>query len=125
MSMDDLIVRAGKKIKDSRNAKLLESDVKKNSGFHYDYNFRPLLIKVIGLVRVEQLEAKLDTAKQTKMKAALELLKAARNSVAHTYVKNPSGGAIIAAPSVSIAYFSDIYEGLMDIERGMKKLNII
>ena len=59
------------------------------------------------------------------MKAALDMLKAARNSVAHTYVKNPSGGAVIAAPSVSMTYFNDIYAGLMNIEMEMKKLKMI
>ncbi|AKU23503.1 hypothetical protein [Massilia sp. NR 4-1] len=125
MSMDDLIERAGKKIKDPKNVKVLEQDIRRNSGFQYDTNFRPLLIKVVGLVRVEQLEAKLDMVKHTKMKAALDMLKAARNSVAHTYVKNPSGGAVIAAPSVSITYFKDICDGLMNIESEMKKLKII
>lgn len=125
MSMDDLIERAGKKILHEKNSKALESDIKRNSGFHYDNNFRPLLIKVIGLVRMEQLEKKLDVAKHTKMKAALDMLKSARNSVAHTYVKNPSGGAVIAAPSLSVTYFNDIYAGLMDIEKEMKGLAII
>lgn len=125
MSMDDLIERAGKKIKEQKNNKSLEADVKRNSGFHYDTNFRPLMIKVIGLVQVEQLERKLDMAKHAKMKAALDMLKAARNSVAHTYVKNPSGGAVIAAPSVSMTYFNDIYAGLMNIEMEMKKLKMI
>ena len=126
MSMDDLVERAGNNLNTSTNITYLEKEIiKKNYGFDYDRNFRQMLMKVIGLVRLEKLELRLDTAKFTKMKAALELLKKARNSVAHTYVKNPSGGATIAAPTVSISYFHDIYDGLKDIEANMKRLNII
>ncbi|MFZ3116953.1 MAG: hypothetical protein WA159_01420 [Variovorax sp.] len=126
MSMDDLAYRAGKTLVAAPNAKYLEREViRKNYGFDYEKNFRPMLMKVIGLVRLEKLERNLDVSKHTKMKAALELLKNARNSVAHTYVKNPSGGMVIAAPSVSLSYFSDIYDGLKDIEEKMKSLKLI
>lgn len=126
MSMDDLVKRAGRGLKDSDNIKHLDNEIiKKNYGFDYDRNFRPMLTKAIGLVRLEKLEGRLDVAKQTKMKAALELLKKARNAVAHTYVKNPAGGTTIAAPSVSMSYFRDICDGLKDIEANMKKLKII
>lgn len=126
LSMDDLVERAGKNLKLSPNIKKLNDDIiKKNYGFDYDRNFRQMLMKVIGLVILEKLESGLDVAKFTRMTAALELLKKARNAVAHTYVKNPSGGAIIAAPSVSMTYLQDICNGLKDIETQMKKLKII
>lgn len=126
MSMDDLVERAGKSLKMSTNILHLEREIiRSNYGFDYERNFRPMLTKAIGLVSLEKLEGRLDTAKQTKMKAALTLLKQARNTVAHTYVKNPAGGAIIAGPSVAMSYFRDIYDGLKNIEANMKKLKLI
>lgn len=126
ISMDDLVERAGKKLKVNKNIAMLgDNIIGKNYGFDYERNFRQMLMKVIGIVMLEKLESKLDVAKQTKMKASLELLKRARNSVAHTYVKNPAIGATITAPSVAMAYFFDIYNGLKDIETQMKKLKLI
>lgn len=126
MSMDDLVERAGKGLSKTENIKLLEKDIiKRTYGFGYEQNFRPMLMKTIGLVKLEKLEGKLDTSKQTKMKAALEMLKASRNSAAHTYVKSLAGGATIDAPSVSMSYFQDIYDGLKDIESNMKSLKLI
>lgn len=126
MSMDDLVARAGKRLTTPSNIKLLENQIiDKTWGFDYDKNFRPMLMRVIGLVRLEALERSLDIKKQTKMKAALGLLKGSRNAVAHTYVKNPAAGTPIAAPSVSISYFNDIYDGLKDIETKMKRMKLI
>lgn len=125
MSMDDLIERASKKLKEPANIKQKKEIIKKNYGFDYEINFRGMLIKIIGLVQVERLESKLDTGKHAKMKAALELLKSARNTVAHTYIKNPTTGITISSPSVTTSYFNDIYEGLKDIEAKMKILRLL
>lgn len=126
ISMDDLVERAGNKLKLTKNIAKLDSDiVGKNYGFDYERNFRAMMMRVIGLVMLEKLEIRLDIAKQTKMKAALDLLKKSRNTVAHTYVKKPVGGITITAPSVAMSYFNDIYSGLKDIETHMKKLKLI
>lgn len=126
LSMDDLVNRAGRSLKVTNNIKHLEKDIiRKNSGFDYDINFRPMMMRVIGLPALEKLEGKLDIAKFTKMKAELELLKKARNAVAHTYVKQFSGGATIDAPSVTLVRFNAIYDGLKEIEAQMKTLKLI
>jgi hypothetical protein len=126
LSMDYLLSRAGKSLKVTDNIRYLEKDIiRKNSGFDYEFNFRQMMMRVIGLARLEKLEGKLDIAKFTKMKAELELLKKARNSVAHTYVKQFSGGVTIDAPSVTLARFTAIYEGLKEIESKMKIMKLI
>ena len=126
MSMDDVVQRAGRKLKVKANCKYLEDRVvKKNFGFDYEDNFRKMLMQVVGLVELEALEGGLDGAKFQKMKAALALLKQARNTVAHTYVKNPTGGITITAPSLAVAYFDDIYDGLKDFETNMKARRLI
>ena len=126
LSMDDLVSRAGKKIRAPKNTRKLNDEIIKNNyGFDYERNFQHMLMRVIGLVMLEKLENRLNVAKLTKMTAALVLLKKARNTVAHTYVKNPSGGATITAPSLSMGYFRDIYEGLKEVEAQMKTLGLI
>lgn len=126
VSMDDLVERAGRTLRIDSNTKYLEDEIiKRNFGFDYDSNFRPMLMKAIGIVKVEAVEKRLDITKFTKMKAALKLLKQARNSVAHTYIKNPTGGVMITGPSVAMSYFQDIYDGLMDIETSMRVLRLI
>lgn len=126
MSMDDIVERAGKDLKMTNNISHLKTDViKRNYGFDYAGNFRPMLMKAIGIVKLEALEQRLDISKFTKMKAALALLKDARNAVAHTYVKNPTRGITFAAPSLAMSYFRDIYDGLKDIEVHMKALKLI
>lgn len=124
LSMDDLARRSSKSLKEAANTKIRDNIIKTNYGFDYDNNFRPMLMRLIGLVMVETLERRLDVATQAKMKAALSNLKLVRNQVSHTYVKNISLGTI-SAPSVTHSYFVDVYNGLLDIEINMKALNII
>ena len=126
MSMDDLVERAAKRLKVPANITHVNKEViRRNYGFDYEANFRPMLMKVIGIVRIEALENRLDTAKFTKLKAALVLLKQARNTVAHTYIKNPTGGIVIPAPSVAISYLRDIHDGLKDFEKKLKALKLV
>ncbi|WDG50455.1 hypothetical protein [Pseudomonas chlororaphis] len=124
LSMDDLAKRAAKSLKETANTKFRDNIIKTNYGFDYDMNFRQMLMKMIGLVRVEALEKRLDVATHTKMKVALSNLKIVRNQVSHTYVKNISLGTI-SAPSLTYSYFLDVYNGLLDIEKNMKALRII
>ncbi|TDK65997.1 hypothetical protein [Sapientia aquatica] len=126
MSMDELIKRAGKTIKEPLNIKHLDSQIiQRTYGFEYDKHFRSMLMRVIGLVSVEELEGRLNAGTHAKMLAAINLLKSARDSLAHTYVENPSSGPGFAAPSVAMSYLNDIYAGLKDIETNMKILKLI
>ncbi|HCL4119090.1 endoribonuclease [Pseudomonas aeruginosa] len=125
LSMDDIINRAGKKLKEDSNIVHLEKEIiQRNYGFSYERNFRPMLMKAIGLTRLEKLEKSLDLSKHQKMVAALKNLKTARDKVAHTYIKDPAL-RIVDAPSVSQRHFNDIYAGLKDLEEKMKRINLI
>lgn len=125
-SMDDLIYRAGKKIKEPANVKeLRDSIVGKTWGFDYKVNFRKMMIQCLGLVAVEKIEKTADAGRIAAMIAALGVLKTARNNLAHTYVKHPNFTAPIPAPSVVAGYLTVVYEGLMAIEKAMRKLKMI
>lgn len=126
MSMDDLVLRCGRKLKVPDNATHLKKQVvDKTWGFDYDKHFRQMLIKAIGLVTVEKIERSIDGAKFAKMSASLALLKAARNDVAHTYVKYLNPASPIPSPPVVKGYVIDIYDGLKEIESVMRGLRLI
>lgn len=125
-SMDDLIYRAGKKLKHPVNVKeLKDSIVGKTWGFDYKSNFRRMMIQVVGLIAVEKIEKIVDAGRQAAMVATLGILKTARNDVAHTYVKHPHFAAAIPAPSVISGYFAVIHAGLQAIEAAMRKLKLL
>lgn len=126
MSMDDLVFRCGRKLKKPENESyLVNTIIRPTWGFDYRKNFRKMLIQAIGLATLEIIESAVDGAKFAKMTAALNLLRAARNDVAHTYVKHITVAAPIPAPTVVATYFQDIYIGLKDMEAVMKQLRLI
>lgn len=126
MSMDDLVVRCGRKLKEPANETyLMNTIIRTTWGFDYKKNFRKMLMQAVGLTTLEMIEGAVDGAKFAKMTAALNLLKAARNDVAHTYVKRITVAAPIPAPTVVAIYFQDIYIGLKDMEAVMKQLKLI
>lgn len=126
MSMDDLVLRSGRKLSVLANAAYLKTNiVERTWGFDYKQNFRQMLMRSIGLILVEQIEGAVDGGKFAKMNAALGLLKSARNDVAHTYVKHIIIGAPIPAPSLVATYFLDIYDGLKDLEAVMVAKGLI
>lgn len=126
VSMDDLVLRAGAKLKDTTNIQLLEGKiVDRNWGFDYKKNFRNMMTQTVGLVTLEKIEKKVNGTKHTKLIAALGLLKDARNSVAHTYIKKIAISNPIPAPSVTNTYLNDIYDGLKEIENVMRQLRLI
>lgn len=125
-SMDDLIYRAGKKLKHPVNIKeLKDSIVGKTWGFDYKANFRRMMIQVVGLIAVEKIEKIVDAGRHAAMIATLGLLKSARNDLAHTYVKHPHFAAPIPAPSVVSGYFTVIHNGLKAIEAAMRTLRLL
>lgn len=126
MSMDDLVLRCGKKLTVPDNATHLKKQVVDRTwGFDYDLHFRQMLIKAIGLVTVEKIECSVDGAKFAKMSASLSLLKTARNDVAHTYVKYLNPVAPIPSPPVVKSYVVDIRDGLKEMESVMRGLKLI
>lgn len=114
-SMDDVIRRcANKKLENHVNRKYCENQIiGKNYGFDYP-NFRSMLIRLMGLVAVEALEKKVDATKCATLKATLHSLKRTRDSEAHTHIKGRT--RTLNAPSLTIAHFYSLYEGLQEFE---------
>jgi len=121
MSMDDIVRRQAKRIlHEPASLSKVEQIIKKTYGFDYDFHFRRMLIQVIGLVGVEKFERLIDPAKFHAMSATLNSIKAYRDQEAHEYTKGIT--RILDAPSVTKSKFVTIYDGLIDIERVLKKL---
>lgn len=121
-SMDDIVKNcANRKLRNNDNLIFLKKEIiKKVHGFDYHNNFRKMLMQVIGLIRLEIIERKVDQTKLEHMKAALNALKAQRDTVAHTYIKGIT--LRIDAPSITKQRFVDVYEGLKNIEHELKRL---
>ena len=123
ITMDELVLRVSKSATDQNYIKKVI--IKPVYGFDYDGHFRKMLIKAIGVMTVERIEKKLDQPKFLKLKSSLGLLKTARDSHAHTYVKTVGATSGIVAPSVALSYFQDIYTGLKDVHQVMRSMKLL
>lgn len=123
-SMDDLVMRCGKRcVKSVDLQEIIQKKViRPNSGFSYDDHFKKMLAQVIGLIQLEKIEKQSNSQIIQNFKAVLNNLKSPRNVVAHTYIsgRTPS----INAPSYTLQQFNDVYLGLKEIEKILKKLKI-
>ena len=124
VSMDDMVSRcANRNLREVDNRKHVNSRViKRIHGFEYDQHFRGMLAQVVGLKEVEKLEGRVDAAKFAKMRASLSALKLRRDDLAHTYLKGMT--PVLDAPSLTKLRFLDVYDGLSELEAGMKKLRL-
>jgi hypothetical protein len=123
-SMDDMVRRcATKHLKDQSNRDFCEKEIiRKNYGFDYHANFRAMLIRLMGLVAVEQLEKKVDQKISASMTATLSSLKTLRNAEAHTHLKGTT--RILNAPSVTVGQFQPLYDGLIEFEREIRRMKL-
>lgn len=122
-SMDDIVLKCAKRcLKDNKHIKIVQQDVKNNSQFDYENNFRKLLIQIIGLMNFEKVEKNVKPLSLATLKPKLNDLKALRNSHAHTYSENCT--AVFNAPSLTKGYFIDIFNALKDYEQTIKKLKL-
>lgn len=81
-----------------------------------------MLIQLVGLITVEKLEAKLDPVKFQIMISTLGTLKQSRDSEAHTHIKGVT--RVIDAPSLTRNRFTSIYDGLKNIEKELRKMQL-
>ncbi len=120
-SMDNIAQEcANKHLKEPKNIKFVKSLVKRTYGFHYEDDFRDMLIQIIGIINVEKLERAFDQRKFTQMTSSLGVLKQRRDDQAHTYIKGTTPR--IDAPSWTKRRFQDVYEGLRDIESCIRNM---
>lgn len=120
--MDDIVNNcANRKLRNKNNIAFLKKEIiKKVHGFDYHNNFRKMLMQVIGLIRLETIESRVDQTKLQHMQAALNALKGQRDPVAHTHIKGIT--LRIDAPSVTKQRFVEVYEGLKSFEYELKRL---
>jgi hypothetical protein len=112
---------ANRKLRNNDNLKFLEKEIiKRVHSFDYHNNFRKMLMQVIGLIRLEIIESKVDQTKLELMKVSLNALKEQRDPVAHTHIKGIT--LRIDAPSITKQRIVNVYEGLKNIEHELKRL---
>ena len=119
-SMDELVRRCSTRhLKLKANQDLCEDDIiGKTYGFEYKKHFRAMLIRLLGLVAVEQLEQQVDPTIHAQMEGALSYLKPFRNSYAHTHLKM---AANINAPSLTKSKLQPVYDGLVEYDRVIRR----
>ncbi|QPH40670.1 endoribonuclease [Pedobacter endophyticus] len=120
-TFDDIVVRhANRNLLSSHNRDYCKkSIVKKNNGFHYENNVRPMFISLIGLIEVEKLENELEkTARITLLKSYLENLKGIRNDAAHTHLKGIT--KTYNAPSKIMGDYINILSILEEIDKWLR-----
>jgi hypothetical protein len=89
-------------------------------GFEYERHFRFMLIRLVGIVGVEKIESQVNSAKHIVLKSTLKTLVIKRNTAAHTHLKGAT--ATFDAPSVTLANFHHVYDGLLDLSRTMRRV---
>jgi len=107
------------KIKTNVFKKILKDTIEKNYGFQYSANFRPMLIKTIGIEKSEKIEQKIDKMGNVQiLSTTLGNLKKVRNDNAHTYIKGTT--TFIQTPSITKSQFLTIYPIIKEFEKEVK-----
>jgi len=123
-TVDEIVLRhAKRKLKLNLNYLEYKRDfVKKTSGFVYEYHIRGLLMRLIGLIGLEEIEKNLeaDHAKITVLKTQLNNLVQIRNNAAHTHLKNVTPQYF--SPSACQGSFVIIYNCLKSIDDELRSL---
>ncbi len=124
VTMDSIVLDCAKKhLRNADNINYVEKRViRRTYSFLYEDHFRPMLMRVIGLVKVEELEGMLDPTKFEVMKSSLGTLKTQRDSAAHRYIDGTTTN--MDAPSVINRHFQNVSAGLIDIGRCIQRLSI-
>jgi len=87
---------------------IMNSIVRKNSGFKYNANFRRMMLQTIGVRRMEQIEISLNsTGEKSVLDSVLNNLITERNRAAHTTTAGTM--TTYQAPSVTINQLETIY----------------
>lgn len=124
VTMDGVVLDCAKRhLSDTGNLKYVGDQViRRTTSFTYEDHFRTMLMRVVGLVKIEKLEKLLDQQKWETMKSSLKWLKEKRDQQAHTYITDVT--TTIDAPSVITSHFETVYRGLKDVEMCVRRLDI-
>ena len=120
-SMDDIVLScACRHLADKENIAYVEKQiVNKTHGFDYEGHFRKMLIQLLGVINVERIEKSVDQGKLMAFRATLAGLKKLRDPEAHTHIKGVTRH--INAPSVTLAQFPTLYDGLLEFRAALKR----
>jgi len=107
------------KLKSEAYKNILKATIKKNYGFQYSNNFRPMLTKAIGLYKSEKIERKIDSSGKVQvLSTTLGNLKQVRDDNAHTFIRGTT--TTVQSPSITISQFQRIYPIIKEFEREVK-----
>jgi len=88
-------------------------------GFHYDQHFRPMLMKLVGLIKLEQIERVLITSGELSiLESQLGSLYQIRKRAAHTNINGVT--LTYEAPSVIKRYLVTLYPILQKFETALQ-----
>ncbi len=120
-SMDEIIISyASRHLTDTNNLAFVKGQIiKRTHGFDYENNFRQMLIKLLGIIKVERLEKYVDQGKLVQFRTTLDGLKMARDPEAHTHIKGVTRR--INAPSITLAQFPALYDGLLEFRTALRR----
>ena len=107
-----------KNLKTDKYRGLLKEVIKYNHGFQYNGNFVPMLMKTVGLQKIERVEVQIGGANVQVLSTVLGNLKKIRNDHAHTFIRGTTTS--IQSPSVTNSQFLQIYRIIKDFERKLK-----
>ncbi|WP_286797298.1 hypothetical protein [Psychrobacter sp. UBA6291] len=119
-SMDNIIEMCANRLLKLQATKthVKKQIIDRNYGFEYKNHFIKMLSSVIGFMNIERLEKKLDASKNALLLSALGTLKNIRNAEAHTHLKGVTRH--VDSPSITLKLFSQVFNGLKDIEIKLK-----
>lgn len=122
-TMDDMVERCYKRcLKERKNKDFIKTKIKKNYGFKYEENFRAMLISIIGLMKLEKIERKLEkTGRISQLTTNLKALTEKRNDAAHTQINKRGVTPSYDAPSQVKIYFQDIYDILKEFDKELRR----
>lgn len=108
-----------KRIKETSSLDYIKTVVDRNFGFDYNKNFRKMIKKVSGIVVLEQVERNMNQSLKQGLESTLTVLYPERNNHAHKpLLATPN----FTTPSVCLALFKDIANGLNEYEKHFKKI---
>lgn len=121
-TMDRIVLECARRnLKEQKNVDSYgENVVEKTYGFDYKKNFRHMLSHLIGLINVERIEQSIEASKHALFLSTLGALKEVRNSIAHTHIQGTTPS--INAPSLTLAQFHRVKEGLIAFEAELLRL---
>lgn len=114
-SIDDLVLSCIKRKKINIVKSEFEKRIGYVYGFEYEKHFRSILFNAIGAIGLEKIERKIDKKLQTMLGSALDELWKKRGLHAHASLRRSA--QYLDAPSVTIARFWDIYNGLAEYQK--------